>query len=89
VAERIEHLTIGDGFRFGLGILWLACVSAFVGAGLSMIDGSFHDSTDAPGQHSGMVLRTDHLTGCQYLGGGSALTPRLDQTGKPMCEGTR
>ncbi len=36
---------------------------------------------------SGMVIRIDHGTGCQYLqpffGG---LTPRLDSNGQPMCK---
>lgn len=46
------------------------------------------DSTDAAtGPRSGMVVRVDELTGCQYLrderGG---LTPRLDGAGRPICD---
>ena len=45
------------------------------------------DDTDDPnGKHSGMMLYTDHRTGCQYVGtvlGG--ITPRLDRDGKPVC----
>lgn len=45
------------------------------------------DDTD-PGQwgsRSGVVPRTDSLTGCQYLEAGSGgLTPRLDRDGKQI-----
>ena len=44
------------------------------------------DSTDAPDQRSGMRLYTDHLTGCQYLGTKSGLTPRRDAAGKIICK---
>lgn len=48
------------------------------------------DDTDPPDGRSGMVLRTDALTGCQYLAnpgilGHSALTPRLDEHGNHVC----
>lgn len=42
-------------------------------------------------KRSGLALRTDHLTGCQYLvayglaGFGAAITPRLSPDGTPMC----
>ena len=41
-----------------------------------------HDSTDNPdGGRSGLILYTDHLTGCQYLRAGwfSPLVPRMYQ----------
>ncbi|MEG3640470.1 DUF6440 family protein [Magnetococcus sp. PR-3] len=45
-----------------------------------------HDSTDYPGQRSGMEIYVDALTGCHYLttarGG---LTPRVDQQGHNIC----
>lgn len=44
------------------------------------------DATDPPsGARSGMLLRTDHATGCQYLAepfGG--ITPRVDADGRHM-----
>jgi len=44
------------------------------------------DETDGHGSRSGIALRTDNGTGCQYLesrfGG---LTPRLDRAGKQIC----
>lgn len=46
------------------------------------------DSTDAPtGPRSGLQVFTDHATGCQYLRVNStAITPRLNREGKPVCE---
>lgn len=43
------------------------------------------DSTDDPdtGRVSGMSIKIDHLTGCQYLSR-SGLTPRLDIDGSHM-----
>ena len=51
--------------------------------------GSFfapYDDTDPPGGRSGLVLYTDHLTGCQYLARpfSGALTPRLDGRGRHL-----
>lgn len=43
------------------------------------------DDTDPAGGRSGMHLRTDALTGCQYLSeprGG--ITPRVDRSGRHM-----
>ncbi len=45
------------------------------------------DATDPPsGPRSGMQLRTDSGTGCQYLETkGGALTPRMDRAGRQVC----
>lgn len=45
------------------------------------------DSTDAPdGPRSGMVIRVDALTGCQYVESGrGGLAPRLGPDGRPLC----
>lgn len=68
---------------------WLA-VWALVMYWMVVLIGKFpiqRDDTD-PGQwgeRSGLVLRTDSLTGCQYIsGGGSGITPRLTADGKHM-----
>lgn len=43
------------------------------------------DDTDAPDERSGLELRTDFGTGCQYLEASSGgLTPRLDADGNHM-----
>lgn len=68
-----------SGFIFGvvvvLVLIWL------------FPSGSSRDDTDPPEGRSGMALYTDHRTGCQYLGNPmGGITPRLDRTGKHMCE---
>lgn len=40
------------------------------------------DDTDPPGGISGMDLRQDNATGCQYLSRPNALTPRIAADGK-------
>jgi len=49
-----------------------------------------YDSTDNGEIRSGLVLKTDHLTGCQYLSSGlfGNITPRLNAYGKQICEPT-
>ncbi|HET8688312.1 MAG TPA: DUF6440 family protein [Methanosarcina sp.] len=59
------------------------------GAVLAVLAGcSAKDDSDPANGYSGMSVYTDHLTGCQYLGisGGSALTPRMDASGRQVCE---
>jgi len=41
-----------------------------------------HDDSDPPGQRSGMVVLTDHRTGCQYLGYIAGIVPRVDAAGR-------
>lgn len=65
----------------GLVLIWLAWIPLIFWS-------NPHDDTDpAGGGYSGMLLYTDHLTGCQYLGrpifGG--LTPRLGINNKIIC----
>ena len=44
------------------------------------------DDTDGESR-SGLNLRTDARTGCQYLESmGGGLTPRLDRNGRHICE---
>lgn len=47
-----------------------------------------HDDSDPTGGSSGMMVYTDNLTGCQYLGHDS-LTPRMGNDGKQICIGPR
>jgi hypothetical protein len=42
------------------------------------------DDSDSLTERSGMMVLTDHLTGCQYLYRGS-ITPRMDAGGKQLC----
>lgn len=45
----------------------------------------WRDDTDGE-YRSGLALRVDARTGCQYLEAqGGGITPRLDRSGKQMC----
>ena len=45
------------------------------------------DDSDGPNGRSGLAVRTDALTGCQYLEGSrGGVTPRLDRLGKRVCK---
>jgi len=45
-----------------------------------------YDSCDGEGHRCGLRIRTDALTGCQYLESSQgSLMPRLDRQGRPMC----
>jgi hypothetical protein len=58
-------------------LLWLGC---------TFIWSLPFDDSDAPPIRSGMAIKTDHLTGCQYLTTFlGAITPRLDSAGKQVC----
>lgn len=65
-----------------LPIIWWLVIAYFVVALIGSC--SQRDATDrADGERSGLGLRTDHGTGCQYLvapfGG---ITPRVDSQGR-------
>jgi hypothetical protein len=45
----------------------------------------WRDDTDPPWpKMSGMNLMTDHRTGCEYVGAGGGITPRVDGSGRHM-----
>lgn len=72
--------------KFFLKILWGITLIIF-GAYL-IIHGSYHDDTDAPGRHSGLIIYTDNKTQLQYIGsffGGP--TPRLAVDGHHLKAG--
>ncbi len=64
----------------------IALVLVFVFAGCGA-----RDDSDPPRGHSGLVVLTDSLTGCQYLAledpwhTGVALTPRMGADGRQVC----
>lgn len=74
--------TLAKWFVIGM-LVALAFSFAVEALGLGAWDGT---DDRAAGQRSGMRLRTDHGTGCQYLetrDGG--ITPRLTRDGKQYC----
>lgn len=44
------------------------------------------DDTDPPEGRSGLSLKTDNLTGCQYLTTMTGITPRVDSSGRHICK---
>ncbi len=67
----------------------ILCFAAWMAFGVYLLVVFFPRKDDSDGRHSrsGMEIRIDHLTGCEYLQGfpfGSA-TPRLDRDGKQIC----
>lgn len=78
---------IGDLIKW---FWWFLYLFVFVAAWQSWF--TPQDSTDPPGRNwigsyhrSGINPYRDAETGCEYLGRGGALTPRLDATGKHIC----
>jgi hypothetical protein len=58
--------------------------------GIAAMVNSFtpYDSCDGDGHRCGLRVRTDALTGCQYLESpAGSLTPRLARDGRPACGG--
>jgi hypothetical protein len=64
---------------FWVGLTLLAAVCFFTGR--------HYEKDDSDGaSRSGMIVYTDALTGCQYLGTiTGAITPRLNKDGKIVC----
>jgi hypothetical protein len=69
------------------GHFTVALMSAAVGALIvALLAGDFGAGAKTANSHlSGVRVHTDIETWCQYLQGGSALTPRLDASGRHMC----
>ncbi|MBZ9649414.1 hypothetical protein K9B33_17910 [Sphingobium sp. 3R8] len=82
--EKIgKQLTEGALSAIGKWVIIAAlCLAAW-----QWISPPARDATDPPsGPRSGMRLRTDNGTGCQYLETkGGALSPRLGSDGKQVC----
>lgn len=83
-------LTAKDGEEFTQGVMrWFAIPLLMIFA-INLAIGYFHhDNSDPPHGHSQMDVRTDALTGCQYLvtdqGG---IIERRGATGVQICGAT-
>lgn len=79
------------GVHFAFGVIAALCI--WLGSTLIIVKVAEElglrplDATDArDGTRSGVKLRTDHGTGCQYLEtADGGITPRLDPTGRQVC----
>lgn len=82
-------MKIGDGYNFALGAaLFIVTVTVVVPAAFQYVGihvGPYDDS-DNGFVKSGLKIRSDHLTGCEYLESWSgSLMPRVDRDGKQVC----
>lgn len=79
------------GTQFAFGVIFAVCLwlalSVVFQAGIDAVGLRALDATDnANGARSGVRLRTDHGTGCQYLEtSGGGITPRLGRDGVQVC----
>lgn len=75
-------------FRVGFhAMLGAMTAIGFVAGSVQVIElafGSMDNSDKSFWHRSGMSVKTDALTGCQYLEGRS-LTPRINDDGKQIC----
>lgn len=87
LAQSVYAAFIGVGRRalrrFALGCA-LAFVLVWAVSWVLFEAGVTRDSTDGDSP-SNLRLYTDALTGCQYLGNGNGLTPRIDAQGYQIC----
>lgn len=90
-AQKEAAATITQGIKGAIS--WL-CACLFVGVLLSALAGAAvnhfgsRDSSDTADERSNLHVRTDALTGCQYLEtANGSITPRIDSHGTPICQG--
>lgn len=87
LAQSVYAAFVGTGRRavsaFALGVAVTSVIFFGTQWVLFKLDVG-RDDTDGK-TRSGLNLYTDHKTGCQYLGNGSGLTPRMDAQGYQMC----
>ena len=85
VSIGARKLDFWDGFRFAWGATtYIAFVLLLLLIADKIWPNDFDDS-DAPPHRSGLRIKTDALTGCQYLLTINSITPRMDKTGKQVC----
>lgn len=71
-----------------LGSWWFVSIMLVAASGVAINHYSSRDSSDTAEERSGLNVRTDALTGCQYLETAhGAITPRMDRTGAQICTG--
>ncbi|EBC6510065.1 hypothetical protein C5W00_03905 [Salmonella enterica] len=74
-SRAVRNLAVGCALAFVL--VWVVSWVLFK-------TGVTRDSTDGDSP-SNLHLYTDAQTGCQYLGNGNGLTPRMDAQGYQIC----
>ena len=69
----------------GVFVGWILGLATALAIATYNHSGAWRDSTDfpAPAPRSGLIVRTDAATGCEYLSSAGGVTPRLDASGQP------
>lgn len=88
VWDKIDWSRVGR--RFTWGVITTLCIWALCTLVVLALSDELgvrsRDATDSPTQRSGVRLRTDYGTGCQYLEtAGGGIAPRMDRTGRQIC----
>lgn len=79
-------MQVTDGFRFAWGAAAFLCLMWAISLPVDHFLPSGFDDSDTPPKRSGLSIKTDSLTGCQYLMTFTgSLAPRLDRDGKQIC----
>lgn len=85
-----EIRKIGEQFTFGVVFAltkWLIVASLVFAVVHCALPTDRDDTDPARGARSGLALRIDHGTGCQYLETkNGALLPRMGWNGRQICE---
>lgn len=82
VEDGITNIIFKIAIGFVISVVIAVCVLHF--------SPSEKDSTDPIDGRSGLEIKVDAMTGCQYLTTTkSGLTPRLDANGKQICGGEK
>ena len=77
---------VANGIFDVIAGLWLTIIIlGWIVTAVQNWTGGDKDDSDPRGGFSNMSVRTDALTGCQYLNAAS-LTPRLDAMGHQICK---
>lgn len=87
ITNNGKSITVMDGFRFAAGVgTYIATAGLILIVAANFVPGNFDDS-DNPPVRSGMRIKTDALTGCQYLlSFTGSLVPRMGGDGRQVCK---
>lgn len=75
-----------DGFRFAWGAFCFLGLALILSQTQEYFWPHAFDDSDAPPARSGLRIKTDNLTGCQYLVTMTGITPRVNRDGKQVCK---
>jgi hypothetical protein len=82
-----RRIDVWDGFRFAWGVTLFAAMLVLCNAFNDYLWPRDFDDSDAAPMRSGLRIKTDNLTGCQYFVTiAGSITPRVNRDGKQICK---